>query len=188
VPDAQLRAFHFAAHGCPPEQQPSTDALVSVAFALGMASGRPGAPAKAMCDAIGPAEAALERASVGVEAVEALMTRLLRVDVLADDIARALAPRLCRIIRPAEVPPDDAYVDQDAGLFDREVYLRLARKGYFPVTKEGRPRVARWGDVKAGFAKAGRTDIKVVEQTDDPEADLLDEIRARAGLQVKGGR
>jgi hypothetical protein len=69
---------------------------------------------------------------------------------VADEIARALAPQLRRLLRPTLVPPDDAYVDQDAGLFPREVYLRLARKKYFSVTKEGQARVARWGDVKAG--------------------------------------
>ncbi len=106
----------------------------------------------------------------------------------AREVARALAPELRKILRPTQVPPDDAYVDQDAGLFPREVYLRLARKGYFPVRKEGNFRFARWADVKAGFAKAGRTDITIVTQTDDPEADLLNAIRQRAGLQVKGGR
>jgi hypothetical protein len=120
--------------------------------------------------------------------VEGLQPSPLTLHGMAGEIARALAPQLRRLLRPTQVPPDDAYVDQDAGLFPREVYLRLARKGFFPVTKEGRSRVARWGDVKAGFAKAGRTDITVVTQTDDPEADLLNAIRQRAGLQVRGGR
>jgi len=112
----------------------------------------------------------------------------LNAEAVASQIARALAPQLRKILRPTQVPPDDAFVDQDEGLYPREVYLQLARKGYFTVTKEGNARVARWGDVKAGFAKAGRTDITVVTQTDDPEADLLNAIRQRAGLQVRGGR
>lgn len=85
------------------------------------------------------------------------------------------------------VPPDDAFVDQDAGLFDREVYLRLARRGAFPNKKIGNKRVARWGDVKAALIGAGKQ-VAVIEPTDDPEADLLNEIRQKAGLQVKGGR
>ena len=111
----------------------------------------------------------------------------LDAEVVAGHIARALAPQLRRLVRPVVVPPDDAFVDQDAGLFDREVYLRLARKGAFHVTESGKKRVARWGDVKAAFAEKGAP-ITVSEPTDDPEADLLNEIRQRAGLAIKGGR
>jgi hypothetical protein len=105
----------------------------------------------------------------------------------ADDIARALAPRIRQLVRPVVVPPDDAFVDQDAGLFDREVFLRLARKGQIPSTKHGQKRVARWGDVKKAFIKAAAP-ITLAEATDDPEVDLLDEIRQRVGLAVKGRR
>jgi hypothetical protein len=103
---------------------------------------------------------------------------------IAGEIARALAPQLRKILRPVGVPPDDAFVDQDAGLFGREVYLRLARRGKFPNQKVGNKRVARWADVKAAFIGAGNQ-VTVVEPTDNPEADLLNEVRQRAGLQIK---
>jgi hypothetical protein len=109
------------------------------------------------------------------------------LSAVANDIARALAPRLRELVRPVAVPADDAFIDQDAGLFDRETYLRLARGGAFAVKKVGKKRVARWGDVKAGFFQAGAP-IRLSELTDDPEADLLNEIRQRAGLAVRGGR
>jgi hypothetical protein len=108
-------------------------------------------------------------------------------NILATSIARVLAPQLKRLLRPVGVPPDDAFVDQDAGLFDREVYLRLARRGAFPNTKVGQKRVARWADVKAAFMGVGKQ-IAVVEPTDDPKLDRLNEIRQRLGLQVKGRR
>jgi len=114
-------------------------------------------------------------------------TQSLDPGALATSIARALAPQLRRLLRPVGVPPDDAFVDQDAGLFDREVYLRLARRSTFPNTKVGKKRVARWADVKAAFMGAGKQ-VAVVEPTDDPESDLLNEIRQRAGLAVRGGR
>jgi hypothetical protein len=91
------------------------------------------------------------------------------------------------LARPVTVPPDDAFVDQDAGLFDRETYLRLARRGDFAVNKVGKKRVARWGDVKVGFIQAGAP-IRLSQPSDDPETDLLNEIRQRAGLAVRGGR
>jgi hypothetical protein len=106
---------------------------------------------------------------------------------IAEDVAKALAPRLREIVRPVVVPPDDAFVDQDIGLFDRALYLRLARKNAFANTKHGKKRVARWSDVKAAFIKAG-AEVTVLEPTSDPETDLLNEIRQRAGLAVKGGR
>lgn len=111
----------------------------------------------------------------------------LDAEVVAGHIARALAPQLRKLVRPVVVPPDDAFVDQDAGLFDREVYLRLARKGAFPATTVGKKRVARWGDVKAAFLKKCAP-ITVSEPTEDPEADLLNAIRQQAGLAIKGGR
>lgn len=106
---------------------------------------------------------------------------------IADDIARALAPRLRALVRSLGVPLDDEFVDQDAGLFEREMYLRLARKDAFPNRKVGKKRIARWGDVKSALLKAG-VPVTVAEPTNDPEADLLNEIRQRAGLAVKGGR
>jgi|HubBroStandDraft_1064217.scaffolds.fasta_scaffold02978_6 hypothetical protein len=106
---------------------------------------------------------------------------------VAKDIARALVPRLRLAVRSATVPHDDAFVDQDEGLFDRETYLRLARKGAFAVEKHGKKRIARWGDVKAGFIQAGAR-ITLSEPTDDPDEDLLNEIRRHAGLAVRGGR
>ena len=82
-------------------------------------------------------------------------------------------------------PPDDAFVDQDAGLYDREVYLRLSRAGAFPVKTVGKKRVARWGDVKTAFARKGAA-ITLSEPTDDPEADLMNEVRQKLGLATKG--
>jgi hypothetical protein len=112
---------------------------------------------------------------------------LFDASIVANDIARALAPRLRAAVRSATIPHNDTFVDQDAGFFDREIYLRLARSGAFPVKKVGKKRVARWGDVNAGFIQAGAS-ITLSEPSDDPETDLLNEIRQRAGLAVRGGR
>ncbi len=133
----------------------------------------------------GPPLASASRFENAVAVLEATARGL--GTTIAADLARTLGPRLREIMRPVQVPPDDAYVDQDAGLFDRDTYLKLARSGAIPNKKVGHKRVARWADVKAAFVNADEA-ITTVEPTDDPEADLLDEIRQRAGLKVKGRR
>ena len=82
----------------------------------------------------------------------------------------------------------DAFVDQRSGLVERRMYLRLAREKAFPSKKVGKRVVARWGDVQAALSPAPASPAPRPpndNQACDPE---LDEIRARVGLAVRGGR
>lgn len=78
---------------------------------------------------------------------------------------------------------DDAFVDQRSGLVDSKLFLRLAKKGAFPSTKQGRLRGARWGDVRRVLSIDPRDDAP--EQAPANEADAL---RIRWGLAPKGAR
>lgn len=82
----------------------------------------------------------------------------------------------------------DAFIDQRSGLVEKALFLRLARQKAFPSKKVGKRVVARWGDVQAALSPAGPSPAppSINDNEDcDPE---LDEIRARVGLAVRGGR
>lgn len=78
---------------------------------------------------------------------------------------------------------DDAFIDQHSGLVDRKLFLRLAKKGAFPATNQGRLRVARWGDVRRVLALDPHD--AAPKPTAANEADAL---RIRWGLAPKGAR
>lgn len=114
---------------------------------------------------------------------------------LADLQARAIElgltqPVSSQAIRPVSTggPSPDTYVDQRSGLVDKALFLRLAREKAFPSKKIGKRVVARWGDVQAALSPAqGRRDRPSVTNNEESDPEL-DEIRARAGLAVRGGR
>lgn len=82
----------------------------------------------------------------------------------------------------------DTYIDQRSGLVDKGLFLRLARQKAFPSKKIGKRVVARWGDVQAALSPAP-PNLALSSINDNEESDPeLDEIRARVGLAVRGGR
>jgi hypothetical protein len=79
---------------------------------------------------------------------------------------------------------DDTYIDQRSGLLSKEVYLRLAREGAFPVTPIGKRILARWGDVRA--ALDARSITRTPKQIQVAEGDGLDDARLAMGLRPRG--
>jgi hypothetical protein len=83
--------------------------------------------------------------------------------------------------------PDDAFVHQDnERLPDRDLYLRLARQGAFPSSKQGKKIVARWGDVKSVLVGSSPTVAKASARPIGDEDDL-DDARRLMGLKGKAG-
>lgn len=96
---------------------------------------------------------------------------------------------------------DDALVHQDSfHIPDRDLYLRLARKGAFPSRKQGKKVVARWGDVNAVMGPPSPTPtnagpalrkVEPARRTAPKDAepdDGLNDVRRKLGLAPKGGK
>ncbi len=81
----------------------------------------------------------------------------------------------------------ETYVDQRSGLVEKTLFLRLARQKAFPSKKVGKRVVARWGDVQAALCPAPPSPAPPPNDNQDCDPEL-DEIRARVGLAVRGGR
>lgn len=66
--------------------------------------------------------------------------------------------------------PDDAIIDQtNDRLPDRQLYLRLARRGVFPSQKHGKKILARWGDVRDALCGAPTPTSPATDCSDDDE-------------------
>ncbi len=74
---------------------------------------------------------------------------------------------------------DDALVDQNNPRVPKKWFMRAAKAGRFPCSKEGREYIARWGDVRAALALENMTP-KV------RKAGPRDNLREVLGLKKKG--
>lgn len=95
---------------------------------------------------------------------------------------RPLAPRRVVARTFADDTHPDTFVDQNCGLVDRSLFLKLARQNRFPNKKEGKRRIARWGDVQAALRP--NTEEAPARTT----LDELDQMRLRWGVVPRGGR